>query len=356
LVDKLTAMATIRDIAAKAGLSKSAVSLALRQSSRIPEATRAHVLAVAQAMGYRPNPVFAHMMRSVRSTGPLRSRSTIGILHGFTEPQPSHSIPYHAEWVAGARERAEGLGYVVDELWLQQPGMSARRFSEIIRARGINSLLIAPLPERRSVQLDWAGFSAVTAGYSLIDPRLSRVVPNHQQVMIECLRQLMMRGYRRVGLALDTRLDPLARFNLMAPFLWFQSRRRPGSMTAPVLELANGQRAQFLRWLKRNKLEAVIVTSRLFCDWIRAEKLAVPEALGVVCTSRTVALPGYCCVNQQPHKLGAAAVDMLIAQVNRGEFGLPSNPKTVFTDVMWTEGTSLRQVGPAIAQPSFDFL
>ncbi|HRI81805.1 MAG TPA: LacI family DNA-binding transcriptional regulator [Opitutaceae bacterium] len=348
-------MATIRDIAARTGLSKSAVSLALRESPRIPAETRELVLAAARALNYRPNPMFSHMMRSVRATGPMQARATLGILHGFAEPQPARSVPYHAEWLAGARERAEALGYAVDELWMKEPGMSARRLSDIIRARGISALLIAPLPERRGVQLDWEHFTAVTAGYSLVEPRLTRAVPHHQQAMLVCLQQLANRGYRRIGFALEKRMDPLARFNLSAPFEWFQSRL-PRSRPVPVLELAGAPRAAFVRWLRRHRPEAVILTNRVQADWIRAEKLDVPQDIGVVATSRTVAPEGFCCVDHQPRRLGAAAVDLLIGQLNRGETGIPANPKTVFTDVTWSEGRSLRVVGPPLTEPKLEFL
>ncbi len=46
---------SIRDIAEKAGVHPSTVSLALRGSSRIPEATRERIAAIAEEIGYRPN-------------------------------------------------------------------------------------------------------------------------------------------------------------------------------------------------------------------------------------------------------------------------------------------------------------
>ena len=343
-------MITIRKIAAEAGLSKSAVSLALRNHPRITAKTREHVLAVAHELGYRANPVFAQMMRAVRSTGPLQTQAIIGILHGFAEPQPGRSVPYPAVWVGGARARAEGIGYVVDELWMKEPGMSAKRLSQIIHARGINALMIAPLPEKRGVQLDWEHFSAVTAGFSLIEPHLSRVVPNHQQAMLVCLRQLAARGYRRVGLVLDVGLDPVARFNLAAPFLWYQDLISP-AWRVPILNLQPGGRAPFMRWVRSRRPEAIITVTGACLSWLKAAKISVPGDLGLVFTSRTLSPAGFCCVDQQPRKLGAAAIDLLVAQLNRGEFGIPSNPKTVFTDVAWSEGSSLRQVRAALDYP-----
>lgn len=46
---------TIKDIAAEAGVSKGAVSLALNGRSGVSESTRARVLAVASSLGYRPS-------------------------------------------------------------------------------------------------------------------------------------------------------------------------------------------------------------------------------------------------------------------------------------------------------------
>ncbi|WP_051130720.1 LacI family DNA-binding transcriptional regulator [Nesterenkonia alba] len=46
---------TIHDVAKAAGVSKSAVSLAIRNQKGVSEATREHILAVAQELGYRSN-------------------------------------------------------------------------------------------------------------------------------------------------------------------------------------------------------------------------------------------------------------------------------------------------------------
>ena len=51
----------------------------------------------AQALGYRPNPVFTQMMRAVRHSGPVRARAILGILHGFSDSHPERSIPFHME-------------------------------------------------------------------------------------------------------------------------------------------------------------------------------------------------------------------------------------------------------------------
>ncbi|WP_283193280.1 LacI family DNA-binding transcriptional regulator [Rhizobium sp. AN80A] len=59
---------TMDDIAARAGVSRGAVSLALRRSPKISEKTTAHILEVAKEMGYRPNVIASRLAAADFST------------------------------------------------------------------------------------------------------------------------------------------------------------------------------------------------------------------------------------------------------------------------------------------------
>ncbi len=85
----------IRDIAERAGVSKTAVSFAFNNPGRLPEARVRQILQIAEEMGYSPNPVARTL-----STG---KTGTIGLL----VPQPITEIvrnPFMPEFLEGVGE------------------------------------------------------------------------------------------------------------------------------------------------------------------------------------------------------------------------------------------------------------
>src|SRR5258705_12525450 len=107
---------TIAAVAEAAGVSKTAVSFAFNNPTRLNVDTAARILAIADELGYRPDPV-ARMLAN-RRTG------TIGIL----TPQALTSIfanPFFGMFSAGVAGVAEGAGYGPD--FLSAPHRSPSR-------------------------------------------------------------------------------------------------------------------------------------------------------------------------------------------------------------------------------------
>jgi hypothetical protein len=48
-------------------------------------------------------------------------------------------------------------------------------------------------------------------------------------------------------------------------------------------------------------------------------------------------------IDQRPESIGSAAIDLLIAQVRRGERGIPGIPVTSMVEGLWVNGPSVRR-------------
>lgn len=98
--------ATLKDVAARAGVSAAAVSYALNDPDRLPEATRDRIVAAARELGYTRNGA-ARALRTgaARTIGVLLSQSIDEVL----------ANPYYAEFLRGVGSvcRDEGLALVL---------------------------------------------------------------------------------------------------------------------------------------------------------------------------------------------------------------------------------------------------
>ena len=167
----MPAPATLQDVAEKAGVHRSTVSLALRDNHRISAEVRAKIQRIADELGYRSNPLVTALMRSRRTR-----RAPRHVVLAYVTDYPTRygwRPPHHdrPDYFPGAAARASELGYKLEHFWLGEPGMTPARFAQILASRGINGLLIGRLPPGKDeIQLPWEQCSAVALGLTLTKP------------------------------------------------------------------------------------------------------------------------------------------------------------------------------------------
>jgi LacI family transcriptional regulator len=119
---------TIRDIARKAGVSDTAVSLAFQKNSRLSEPTRARILRIARELNYFPN-------RSARTLRYGASRTIGFVVNDITDP-------FYSRMIRSAEKIALELGYTVlfsESNW--DPGKETRVISDMIESRVLGVLM-----------------------------------------------------------------------------------------------------------------------------------------------------------------------------------------------------------------------
>lgn len=335
---------TIRDIASSLGCHYSTVSLALRNDVRLPEATRNKIRKAAIKMGYRPDPM-VQALASYRTA--IRSASDHGTLAWLTNQREAqlgkdYAFRRHAE---AAILRAAQLGYRIEEFVLRAPGMNPRRMVQILQARGITGILVAPQPAgriRARIRMDWSPFSAVTIGYSLAWPPV-HLVANHQfNTAKQAFRELTALGYRRIGFLMDSSVNGRSNGGFVGGYLAEQVRWSEECQIRPWL-YKQWDLAALRRWFRTNKPEALLVHDSAVMERITRElNLRVPNDIGIVCLSETS--KGYAAIDQNSREIGIAAVDLLVSMIHRNERGIPAIPRRLLIEGTWRDGKSVRRV------------
>src|SRR4051794_13277267 len=115
---------TFRQIAKASGLAVATVSYALRNHPKIPAGTTARVHALAEEMGYRPNPRVAALMAHIRRARPVPTGDRIAFIW---LARPAAYLRMHH----GARQRAEQLGYELEDFVLRDRALNPARLERI---------------------------------------------------------------------------------------------------------------------------------------------------------------------------------------------------------------------------------
>ena len=134
---------TQRDLARLAKVSHTTVSLALRDHPSIPAETRARITGLARKHRYQPDPMLAALNAYRVSRTPSRFQGTIAWLTNFETAGAWRGMIQAEGYFLGAQEQAQRLGYKLEEFWLGDPLLTARRATHVLQARGVRGLSVA---------------------------------------------------------------------------------------------------------------------------------------------------------------------------------------------------------------------
>jgi LacI family transcriptional regulator len=333
---------TLRSLAKELGLSRTTVSDALRGSPRVDPNTAQRVKKAAKDAGYRRNPLAGALMSELR-----RSRGTAfrGVLAAvdFTEPdRPDAAIRFHRELFAGADGRAVELGFKVEKFAVGHAGISVQRLDSILQSRGIHGVILLPAwSEPDLTNLDWSRFAGVYTDYIIERPALHAVCSDHYRSMLAALQRLLTLGYRRPGLFLQRHHDERLQYRWGAAFRTFQENH-PGPDLVPTLILDSFNQADFSKWFRKHKPDVVLGHHTDAIGWMEECGAKVPATHGFLALNILMKTRPCAGLDLQPRTLGARATELLIAQLQRNETGIPEWPSTTTIPARWVDGPTLR--------------
>ncbi len=334
--------ASLNDIALRLGISKMTVSRALRGGKHVESGLRERIVKTAEEMGYRPDPEIAKLMAHMRRTRRTAEPQTLAFVWAERSSREIERSSWSQQLVLGARQQAAKLGFQLEEFHLAARGMTARRLSDILEARGIPGFILSPLVSRSRghVSMAWEKFSSVVIGLGYARPQLHRVHHHHFLGMMTALRMLKKQGYRRIGFYCGSTINERMFRAWSASFLAHHPLAQPGELLA--LRKAPS-RNDFLTWVGAAKPDVVIDGGHVVKDWL--DTLPSSRRPDHASLGWRADMPEVAGIDQQADVLGAAAVDLLVTQYQQNERGIPESPRIVMTEGVWRGGPKARADG-----------
>lgn len=327
---------TTSDIARAADVHQTTVSLALRGDKRLRASTVARIRAVAEKLGYTPDPMLAALASYRHARRPSGAHGTL--VWGTNWPTAEGwRLPMFVRFHAGAQQRAAELGYRLDEFWFRTPGLTPRRASEILHARGVLGLILAPQPDGVSaMDLEWARFSVVTIGPTLRQPELHLVSNSQFRTMQRLCRELAERGYRRIGYAIERKRDERMDGQWSAAFDRFQ-RDLPAARRTRRFEAAPTP-AALEKWLRETRPDVVIDSEASIGRFLAARPVTADRPRVAFARIGLSEVPSpWAGMHEDAARIGAMAVERVAALIQLGDRGVPAMATRTLIDATWVD-------------------
>lgn len=348
---------TLSDVAKKAGVHVTTVSLALRNHPRLPETTRKRIQAMAEEMGYRPDPLLRALVAYRGKIIERTNKPTIAYVTNWNTRLGWKKVTAHPDFYEGAEDMANQLGYHLEHFWLNEPGQTQGRLSRMLYARGINGVIIASHGRERGDVLDfeWPHFSAVKIDYYPHQPVLHNVTNNQCDIIRVAMQKVKAAGYRRIGFVMHRGWDHTVDHLWTAGYLCEQQHlgskeQLPAHIFPeehPVERWFNESNApveadfdSFRAWYTKHRPEVIISKGSFVLPLLERMKLKVPKDVAFVDVFLEE-FSGATAGMRQNHKtVGAVAVEMLAGQLQHNKVGIPEIPTTTFVEGTWFDGRS----------------
>jgi LacI family transcriptional regulator len=336
----------LRQLARLAGLSPSAVSLALRDSAKISAATKKRVRQLAEKNGYQPDAKLVAMMTHLRKPRAVRQDACFGVISFYKDAHPWETSRHLTQIYEGMKRRAGELGYRLEPLWLREPGMTYRRFRSILDARGIEGLLCFGSPDlEQEFPKELGHYAIVTVGLSIRTP-LHRVTSHFYNDTVNVLERVHALGYRRPGLVLGRYEEARSGHAHTAAYLGWCQHRLGAGHALPVHLVDRVEERPLLDWMEEQRPDVMIFVHLYdmlpeLRAVLRRNRVRVPGQLGVAALSQILEGSGFSGLQQNQPLMGAWAVELLAARITNHDLGIPANPRIEMVESRWIENGSL---------------
>jgi hypothetical protein len=276
-------------------------------------------------------------MAAVRKvTIPKRTPTLAVIMHVSRRTLPKNSAP--ALQLDGIRTRARALGFALDEFDLIESPLPPRRLESILKARGIQGIVflasIAP-PLPLEVLKVGVGFTCAVSGVRYPSLPFHVTIPDFLAAGRTSILEILNMGYRRPGVIISRLVDE--------PLNWgFSGGAFTGLLSVepenrlPLFFIDPAESCErTVAWVREHRPDAIL--SLDVRHTVESLKQLPADGPAIPCYSLDWYPPQEVMggIDLMQRDVGAAAVDLVVDQLSRGEVGIPTNQHCLNIEGIW---------------------
>ena len=334
---------TLSDIASALGVSKTTVSLALKNHPRISRAMREKIQKTAADLGYQPHPILSQIAAMRWKNMPHGPRTNVAFV---TQRHPSPG--FKNAFFEGAKEAAESMGYHMEEFKIGDYSGKVEA-TRVLTARGVEGVIISPIPSVDEViELGWDAFSCIHIDTGLNDPPMHHVRPNYLRAAHQGWRMAIERDAPSIGFALIIEASGIMSSRDLAACEHISKYDPERGRIKSLLILEPWKYEPVVPWFRKHHPK-MIITNNVGVYWeLRGRGVKIPEDVEIICLNTwhegNRMVSGF---HLTHNTLGRAAMELLDGMIRRGERGVPRQPSSTVIDLEWHDGTTLREMPAA---------
>jgi LacI family transcriptional regulator len=332
---------SLEDVAAAAGVGKSTVARALKGDKHVARKTSRVILDIAQKLGYQPDPVLSTLARERWRGRESYSGVSVALIQHV---DPAREDQAHAE-MQGMLSIAGPRGYKVD-LIDATPFAKCSRLEEILFTRNYRALIFGPMhTPAKWLKLEWERYSMVSYGTSGSHPAVDFVGLDHFGLTQLALTHLHERGYKRIGLTLQTtkhHTDSSRDHDEILAAYTLTSAHCPTPVDpVPAYQGDSLDPAPFFQWLHTHQPDALLASTPVIYDWLAQIGINVPQDIGYACLHLNPSTRDQAGIRSEHEQTGRRVMELLDHHVCTNARGLPTSPGRMLINPVWLDGPTL---------------
>jgi len=328
----------LKDVAAAAEVGTTTASLALRCDPRIPEKTRARVVAAAQRLGYQGSAALSEAMAEVRTGRPSTEREVLAWI-GLNRARMQ--VPVWVEMRERAEALAKLLGYRFELFSLEE--IALEPLKRMLIARGVRGGILAGFggTMERFAHFEFSPLRMVVLDLGEFLPLpLPQVTPGLQSAIYMVIREARQHGYRRFGMIIDRWRD--GRKTLRNTLFGLNQRMGLGA-ALPVLysSLSRGERLR--EWLELHEPDCILIDQASMLGRLRECSAGTGNELGVVHLCKGIGEEDERLAGAyfEPQRLVEVAVHHLIGLLQHARSWGMAATSVLSVEAVWKPGETL---------------